>query len=109
MPNSLPNKELDRAERAIKNAQRVREYHRRRTPRTSRQRINDVETALKRLAEAMRPLRSIRGRFPYGPQTTVAEENRQAIIAAMDALKTERMKLWKMLPKKKATQEDLQL
>jgi type VI protein secretion system component VasF len=111
MPHKLPEKELDRAERAIQNAVRVREFHRRRSERTSKQRVHDVETALKRIREAMTPLRSIRGRFPYGPQTTAAEENREQIIAVMEQLKRERMKLWKMLPKKPdtTTEEDLQL
>lgn len=111
MPTTLPEKELDRARRAIDNAQRVRTYHRRRSEKTSKQRTQDIDTALKRIREAMKPLRSIRGRFPYGPQTTAAEENRQEIVAVMEALKRERMKLWKMKPraKSKVTQEDLQL
>lgn len=109
MPKTLPTKELDRAERAVQNARRVREYHRRRTERDAKQRVHDVELALKRISEAMRPLRSIRGRFPYGPQTEAAEDNRQAIIAVMNELKRERMKLWKMKPRTKTTEEDLKL
>ena len=112
MPTSLPDKELDRARRAIDNAQRVRSYHRRRSAKDSKQRQHDIEQALKRIREAMKPLRSIRGRFPYGPQTTAAEENRREIIAVMDQLKKERMKLWKMKdrPKKPTvTEEDLRL
>lgn len=110
MPAKLPEKELDRAERAIVNARRVREYHRRRSERTNKQRVHDVELALKRIREAMTPLRSIRGRFPYGPQTAAAEENREQIRQVMEQLKKERMKLWKMLPKKdNTTEEDLKL
>jgi type VI protein secretion system component VasF len=109
MPATLPEKEMDRADRAVKNAQRVREYHRRRTPRDAKQRVHDVDMALKRIREAMGPLRSIRGRFPYGPQTTAAEENRRQIVAVMEQLKKERMKLWKMKPKNKPTEEDLKL
>jgi hypothetical protein len=44
----------------------------------------------------MGPLRSEIGRFAYGPQTTLAERNRQAIRDASDKLQRERRKLWKM-------------
>jgi hypothetical protein len=101
MPEKLPEDDLEAAERAVAYAQQVRTYHRRRTERRSTQRAADIEVALKRIKEAMRPLKSHIGRFPYGPQTTTAEANRAAIYAASLALQRERRKLWKMLPRQK--------
>jgi hypothetical protein len=97
MPELVPDNILEDADAAVENAIRVRRYHRRRTERKSSQRANDITVALKRLKEAMRPLRSEIGRFPYGPQTVTAEENRSAIRQRSVAIQTERRKLWKML------------
>lgn len=98
MPRHLPVKEIEDAEAAVAYAQNVRRYHRRRSPRSSKQRVSDVQLAITRLAAAMRPLRSEIGRFPYGPQTDIAEQNREAIREAAASIKRERIKLWKMLP-----------
>jgi hypothetical protein len=96
MPAKLPVDILDAADRAIENAQRVRRFHRRRTERDSVQRKTDIVVALQRLKEAMRPLRTEIGRFPYGPQTDSAEANREAIRERSAAIQSERRKLWKM-------------
>lgn len=99
MPEKLPLQIIDGADRAIENAQRVRRFHRRRTERNSMQRKTDIEVALQRLKEAMGPLRTEIGRFPYGPQTDAAEENREAIRERSAAIQSERRKLWKMMPR----------
>lgn len=96
MPRELPEEMLDAADAAIVFAQQVRRTHRRRTAKTSRQRDEDISAALDRLRAAMKPLKSEIGRFPYGPQTTLAENNRQAIRKASERLQSERRKLWKM-------------
>lgn len=97
MPETRPDAVLDAAERAVANAQRVREFHRRRTEKNSPQRKTDILVARQRLKEAMKPLKSAIGKFPYGPQTVTAENNREAIRAASAAIQSERRKLWKML------------
>lgn len=86
----------------MKFAQQTRNYHRRRTPKNSPQREQDLRLAVERLREAMRPLKSEIGRFHYGPQTDAAEANREAIREASAALQRERRKLWKMLAKEKS-------
>lgn len=99
MPAELPTQAIETAVAACQYAQQVRRYHRRRTNRTSSQRETEIEIALTRLKEAMAPLRSHIGKFPYGPQTTAAEENRQLIRDASTAIQAERRKLWKMRTK----------
>jgi hypothetical protein len=96
MPTELPKDAIETAEAAVAFAQQTRRFHRRRTERGSKQRCADIELALVRLKEAMRPLKSEIGRFPYGPQTTVAEGNREKIRVASAAIQGERRKLWKM-------------
>lgn len=96
MPALLPKENLQAADAAIAFAQQVRRYHRRRTSKGSKQRTDDIAAALERLKVAMAPLRSEIGRFPYGPQTDVAEENRDKIKAKSRELQSERRKLWKM-------------
>lgn len=96
MPESLPKGIIEGAEAAAAYAQQVRAFHRRRTKVNSTQRSEDIERALKRIRDAMDPLRSEIGRFPYGPQTDIAEANREAIRQASAALQRERRKLWKM-------------
>lgn len=81
---------------AVEFAQSTRHFHARRTDKGTKQREDDLRTALDRLAGAMKPLRQEIARFPYGPQTITAEENRQAIRDASKALQAERRKLWKM-------------
>lgn len=99
MPAELPTKDIETAVAACQYAQQVRRYHRRRSGRTSRQRETEINLALTRLKEAMAPLRSHIGKFPYGPQTTVADENRQLIRDTSAAIQAERRKLWKMRTK----------
>jgi type VI protein secretion system component VasF len=96
MPAELPTKDIEAADAAVAFAQQVRRFHRRRSERRAPQRVTDIDNALKRIAAAMGPLRSAIGRFPYGPQTAVAEANRQRIREASAALQRERRKLFKM-------------
>lgn len=96
MPAKLPKEAIEAADAAVVFAQQVRKHHRRRTNRSAEQRTRDIDTALGRLRDAMAPLRSEIGRFPYGPQTDQAEANREKIRAASDSLQRERRKLWKM-------------
>lgn len=96
MPEHLPEHIIDSACSAVDYARSVRAYHRRRTETNSPQRKTDITVALDRLRRAMKPLKSEIGRFPYGPQTTTAEANRQAIRDASAAIQRERRKLWKM-------------
>lgn len=92
---------IARAESAVEYAQSVRKMHRRRTNKTSAQRTTDIQIALDRLREAMDPIRSEIGRFPYGAQTEAAEQRRAAIRHASQAIQRERRKLWKMQPKER--------
>lgn len=96
MPRILPQDDLDAAYAARDYAQSVRRLHRRRTSRGSAQREQDIQLALDRLKDAITPLRSVIGTFPYGPQTTEAARNREDVLEASDALQRERRKLWKM-------------
>lgn len=97
MPHALPTKDLAAADAAIVLARSIRARHRRLTDRNSERRVEDIRHALGRLSAAMKPLRSEIGKFPYGPQTTIAEKNRTRIREASAALQVERRKLWKML------------
>lgn len=108
MPEQLPEAALREAELAVAHAKDVRVSHRRRSVKTDRQRLHDLTLAFERVKDAMLPLRSEIGKFPYGPQTDQAEENRKTIREASAALQRERRKLWKMLqdpkkPKKRKT------
>jgi hypothetical protein len=96
MPEKLPDSAIQTADAAVAYARQVRGYHARRTAKASPQRRTDIEVALKRLREAMAPLKSEIGRFPYGPQTDTAEANRERIRCASAAIQAERRKLWKM-------------
>lgn len=101
VPEELPKQAIADAEAAVAFAQGVRAVHRRRTAKASKQRQADIEIALARLKEAMQPLKSAIGKFPYGPQTDTAEDNRQAIRDASTAIQRERRKLFKMRPKER--------
>jgi hypothetical protein len=85
--------EIGAAAQAVQHAQRVRIAHRRRTPKGSPQREQDIKLALERLHDAMRPLRSFIGRAPFvnSPKTEVDEA-----LHASQAIQKERRKLWKM-------------
>jgi hypothetical protein len=98
MPQHLNQQIIDGAETAVEHARSVRRVHARRTKRHSPQRQIDLELALERLKEAMKPLKSEIGRFPYGPASEKAEANRQRIRDASALIQTERRKLWKMMP-----------
>lgn len=96
MANDPLKEALKEADAAVAYAQKVREHHRRRTDKKSAQRAADLQLALDRIANAMKPLRSEIGRFPQGPQTEAAEIARQPIRDASQALQRERRKIWKM-------------
>ncbi len=96
MPEQLPDGLIENAQNAVDSALRVRQFHRRRTEKSSPQREADIRLALARIKAAMRPLKTEIGRFSYGPASDTAEENRQRIRAASAALQAERRKLWKM-------------
>lgn len=96
MTKQLPDNALKNAKAAVDNARRVREYHRRRTETDSPQREADIKIALDRISEAMKPLRSEIGRFPYAPQTEQIAREQDRIRSWSEALQTERRKLWKM-------------
>lgn len=96
MPEELPKNMMEAADAAVLYAQQVRKHHARRTAIASPNRKHDLDLAIQRLKEAMAPLRTEIGRFPYGPQTPLAEENRQKIRDASKAIQRERVKLWKM-------------
>ena len=81
---------------AVAAAKRVREHHRRRTDKRSKQRAQDIEVALQRLKDAMGPLRSYLGRFPYMPQANATRLEHNNVCEASRALQSERRKLWKM-------------
>lgn len=103
MPTVLPHDALETADAAVAYAQQVRRYHRRRTNKGSEQRTTDINLAITRLAEAMKPIRRLVGQFPHGPQTDIAEANREQIRARSRAIQSERRKLWKMKPKEAAS------
>lgn len=96
MPAILPKEHLDSAAAAVEFAQSVRRIHRRKSAKGNQQREVDIQTALDRLKTAMAPLRKAAGSFPYGPQTDIAEENRQIIRDASISIQKERRRLWKM-------------
>lgn len=96
MPEQLPSGVVEQAEAAVDLARSVRRLHARRTKKGTKQRETDIDNALERIRSAMRPLRTLIARFPYGPQTTTAEANRERVRQASEALQRERRKLWKM-------------
>lgn len=96
MPRLLPQEDIDAAYAACDYAQSVRKMHRRRSTMGSAQREQDIQIGLDRLKDAIAPIRSVIGTFPYGPQTGEAERNRVAVLEASAAIQAERRKLWKM-------------
>ncbi len=96
VPAELHRNLIDDAEAAIAFAQQVRAYHRRRTATDSERRLYDIALARERLRDAMKPLRSEIGRFHFGPQTTIAERNRDVIRDVSQRIGAERRKLTKM-------------
>jgi hypothetical protein len=97
MPQTNQDDIIDEAVAAVKHAQRVRATHRRRTTKSSVQRQRDIEMALTRLREAMKPLRSELGRFPTTMRDTARHRKYQNDVRdASEAVQKERRKLWKM-------------
>lgn len=92
-----PTKMLKTADEAVAHARSVRRYHARRTDRESPQRHTDLDLALDRLSEAMRPLWTAIARFPYEPQTDAVFARQEKIREASEAIQRERRKLHKML------------
>jgi hypothetical protein len=98
VPHQLPTEALKEAHAAVVFARQMRRYYARQD-RDPERRAADLKKAMDRVREAMRPIRGEIGRFPYGPQTTRAEANREEIRKASEALQRERRKLWKMTKK----------
>lgn len=96
MPNQLDLQAMREAQDAVLFAQAVRQRHRRRTARGTAQREQDIQVALARLREAMRPLRSEIGRFSRVHASPAAEIVREDVRAASEAIQRERRKLFKM-------------
>lgn len=105
MPSELPHADIEAAEAAIQFAKLVRKTHARRSHKTSARRIADIQIARQRLKETMRPLRTHIGQFPIGPQTEVAEANREHIRDVSLRMQAERRKLTKMSPPTKKEPE----
>lgn len=93
--NVTPN-EMEAARAAVRNAINVRNHHRRRTPRGDAQREADLAVALDRLREAMSPLRSAIGQFPFEPQTEAVLVRQAEIRELSTAIQAQRRRLWKM-------------
>jgi hypothetical protein len=87
---------ISEADAAIAHAVRVRAHHRRRTDKKSKTRKTDVRLALKRLQEAMKPIRSEIGRFPYLTQAELPDLERARLRATSTMIQCERRKLWKL-------------
>lgn len=86
---------VENAEAAIKHAQDIRAYHRKRSKPGDKQRDVDIKHALTKVRSAMRPIRSALGRAPYDISAD-AGERRVALRAISARLQTERRKLWKL-------------
>ena len=95
MPRFNPQ-HLITAQAAVEHAQSVRRLHRRTTPRGAPSREKDLQLALDRIKDAMRPIRAYLCGFQYGPQTEAAFEIRAKVESASVALQAERRKLFKM-------------
>jgi hypothetical protein len=88
---------IKEAELAVKHAQEVRLFHRKRTQRGDAQRRTDLTIAYDRVREAMHPLRSESGRFAHQARTPATVKRHERIREASKALQRERRKLWKMM------------
>jgi len=86
---------VDRADAAVAEAKRLREFYRRRHKRTSDLRVRQLSAALEDLTAAAAPVRSAMGRLPYMRISAALEDRlREASLQ----LQSERRKLSKMLP-----------
>ncbi len=92
-----PTSDLIRdADDAVAFAERVRKVHARRTAPGDSQREDDIRNGLARLRDAMQPLRSVLGSFPFEPQTESAVARREGVRAASERVQSQRRKLTKM-------------
>lgn len=83
-------------------AKDVRTAHRRRTSRSSPQRQADIQVALDRLRDAMKPLRRTLAQVTY-KRRNLSHTQIEMLAAVSDAsmeLQRERRKLWKMKQRK---------
>jgi aminoglycoside phosphotransferase family enzyme len=85
---------------AVRHARDVRKYHARRTKKGSVQREIDLEEALQRLRESMKPLRSYLGQVPYKEESHTLQNVTENVYKASAAIQSERRKLWKMQNRK---------
>lgn len=86
---------IENAEAAVKHAQEIRAYHRKRSKPGDKQRDVDIRHALTKVRAAMRPIRSQLGRAPYDNSADAAER-RVELRAISEKLQAERRKLWKL-------------
>lgn len=96
MPEALSDDDIQTALAAVQFAVRVREYHARRTDKRSPQRAIDIDQALTKLKDAMRPIRSERARLAFKPATSQNEDYRLKLEACSESIQRERRKLWKL-------------
>jgi hypothetical protein len=94
--------ELIAAEAAVRHAQMVRKFHRRRSQRGSSQREADLQEARDRLRSAMKPLRSYLGRASSSAQTNYNADLHERVREASASMQRERRKLHKMLARPNA-------
>jgi hypothetical protein len=90
------NKMRDSAAGAVKYAQDVRAFHRKRTRPGERARETDIRHALAGVRRAMKPIRSTLGRAPYDHHGSEQEHYYDALREASQRLQSERRKLWKL-------------
>ena len=96
MSNTELEQELAAAEATVAFAQSVRALHARKTQRGDPQRQADIDLALERIKDTMKPIRSRIGRYLYGFQSEAMREQKQLVLRHSRALQAERRKLWKL-------------
>lgn len=94
---------LSGAEVAVRSAQEVRSFHRKRTSPGDRTREIDIRAATDAIRRAMAPIRSNLGRAAYEPSTAIIEAQLEQLREASQALQAERRKLWKLRGKRDST------
>lgn len=95
MASNSIREDIKNAVAAVAHARAVRSVHRRRSAKGSPQREGDIQLALTRLKDSMRPLRSYLGRLPYSTEGTSPDEI-TLVKDVSQAIQKERRKLWKM-------------
>lgn len=93
---------IERAEVAIKNAQDVRGYHRKRTRIGHAQRNTDISHAMTKIRFAMLSIRSALGRVPYRAINETSRREAAELADVSRRLQIERRKLWKLRGGKRA-------